>query len=281
VPDAHATADFRGQLHSRASRALAAALVLVGWTGLVTTALAGAFGLGDLLLPAGLFPTVLAFAVAPAIAAWLVERSAAARMAVHEVAVALRRADLHVELARGEITGLVPWTIPLPGPGLSIALRDGRTLSYGFEIADPAGPLTVLGPATAMSHPVVVWAHARATQSPWRWHHLLWKFVGFALAPAIVLFNAHQHIAYGGTLGQYYFEGLGPYLRTFAVIWATTSIYLVLWAGVWRALGEGVALLAAVVAPSRAARVRRTVEIACRVLYYAGAPALLAVRFFI
>jgi len=281
VPDAHATADFRGQLHSRVSRALAAALVLVSWTSLVAIALAGAFGLGDLLLPAGFLATLLAFAVAPALAAWLVERSASARLAVLDDAVALRRADLHVELARGEIAGLVPWTIPLPGPGLSLALRDGRTLPYGFETADPAGPLTVLGPVSAMRHPVVVWAHARATQPPWRWHHLLWKFVGFALAPAAVVFNAHQHIAYGGTLGQYYLEGLGPYLRTFGVMWATTGVYLVLWAGVWRALGEGVALLAAVVAPSRAARVRRTVEVACRVLYYAGAPALLTARFLV
>jgi hypothetical protein len=281
VPDADATTDFRGQLHSRISRALVAALVAVSRTSLVGVALAGAFGAGDLFLPPVLGPTLLAFVVGPALAAWLVERTAAARMTVRDDAVALRRADVHVELARDEIAGLVPWTVPLPGPGVSVALRAGRTLPYGFETADPAGPLTVLGPSTATRHPVVVWAHARAAQPPWRWHHLLWKFVGFALAPAAVLFNAHQHIAYGGTLGQYYFEGLAPYLRTFAIFWATTTVYLILWASMWRALGEGVALAAAVVAPSHAARVRRSVEVACRLLYYAGAPALLAVRFLV
>jgi hypothetical protein len=35
----------------------------------------------------------------------------------------------------------------------------------------------------------------------------------------------------------------------------------------------------ALVAPSHAARVGRAVEVACRVLYYAGAPGLVAARF--
>jgi hypothetical protein len=53
----------------------------------------------------------------------------------------------------------------------------------------------------------------------------------------------------------------------------------VLWASVWRGPAEGASLLAAYVAPAQAARVRRAAEVACRVLYYAGVPALLALRF--
>ena len=113
----------------------------------------------------------------------------------------------------------------------------------------------------------------------WRWYHLVGKFVAFALLPASVLFYTHQHIAYGGTFGQYYLEGLGPYVATLVTYWVTVAIYLVLYAGVWRGLGEGVALVAARVAPSRAARVRRAVEVTCRVLYYGGAPLLLVARY--
>src|SRR5206468_3785068 len=82
-----------------------------------------------------------------------------------------------------------------------------------------------------------------------------------ALLPTAVLFNAHQHITYGGVLGEYYLLGLGSYVRTFAVHWLTLTIYLVLYASVWRGLAEGTALLGACVAPARAAWVRRAAEI--------------------
>ena len=71
-----------------------------------------------------------------------------------------------------------------------------------------------------------------------------------ALGPAAVLFYTHQHIAFGGLLGEYYLMGLGPYLRTAAVHWATVTVYLLLWAGVWRGAGEVVAWAAAALAPS-------------------------------
>ena len=131
----------------------------------------------------------------------------------------------------------------------------------------------------AVDHPTMVYAHAKAAAGAWRWYHLMAKFPLFALAPTAVLFNAHQHIAYGGPLGEYYLYGLGAYLETFAIYRATVTTYCVLYASVWRGLAEGVALLAAHVAPSRAARVRRAAEIACRVLYYGGVPVLLALRF--
>jgi len=57
------------------------------------------------------------------------------------------------------------------------------------------------------------------------------------------------------------------------------TIYQVLYASVWRGLAEPVCLVAAAVAPSRAARVRRAAELAIRVVYYVGVPALLALRF--
>ena len=101
----------------------------------------------------------------------------------------------------------------------------------------------------------------------------------FALLPAAVLFNAHQYIAYGGTLGQYYLEGLAPYLETLAIYWSTMSIYLVLYAAPWRGVAEGASLLTAWMSPRHAVRVRRAAETTCRVVFYAGVPLLLLARF--
>jgi apolipoprotein N-acyltransferase len=105
------------------------------------------------------------------------------------------------------------------------------------------------------------------------------KFPLFALLPTAPLFNVHQHIAYGGTLGQYHLLGGRAFAADLALHWATVSICLVLWASVWRGLAEAAALAAAHVAPARAARVRRAVESACWWLYYAGVPLLLLLRF--
>ena len=61
--------------------------------------------------------------------------------------------------------------------------------------------------------------------------------------------------------------------------WGTLILYLVLYAALWRGVAEAVAWGAAWVAPSRAARVRRAVEIGHRIAYYGGVPALVIIRF--
>ena len=268
---------LKGHLHSPFSRLVSGALVAVSRLSLPVLAVAGLLGDGDLLTTPVLVGSLLVFAVLPAAAAWMVERATAAEVAVGDDVV-LARPDLRLEVPRAAIDRVHPWALPVPGPGVSFALRSGRRLSHGLELADPVPLLGALGQERDL-HPVAVWAHARAATRPWRWHHLLWKFGLFALAPTAVLFNAHQHIAYGGWRGQYYLEGPGPYFRTFAIYWLTVAIDLLLWAALWRAVGEGAALAAACVAPSRAARMRRLVEVACRLVYYAGVPALVAARF--
>jgi hypothetical protein len=184
------------------------------------------------------------------------------------------------------VVGVRAWRIPLPGPGFSLVGSSGRRLGYGLQMRDPAPAILALAeqggiePArAALDHPTIVYGRAKAGAGRWRWYHLVVKFPLFALAPAAVLFNAHQHIAYGGALGEYYLLGLGPFLQTVAIYWATTTIYCVLWASLWRGPAEAASLVAARVAPSRAAGVRRAAEIACRVLYYGGVPVLLAIRF--
>jgi len=225
-------------------------------------------------------------ALLPAVAAFLIERACTADVEVHPTELVIRGRGLRMEIPRTAVAAIVPWTVPLPGPGFALRMQSGRRFSHGLQAADPTPLLSALSASTridaagaATRHPNLVYAHAKRSGRRWRWYHLLFKFVLFALVPTAVWFNAHQHIAYGGLLGQYYLEGLGPYLKTFLISWSLAAIYLLLYASVWRAAAEGIALLAAWVAPAHALRARRAVEIACRAVYYAGVPLLVLLPF--
>jgi len=235
--------------------------------------------------PIVLAQLVVLCALLPELAAQLIRRRCAAQVEIGDADLMVRRTDLLMEIPLRAITGLQPWRLPVPGSGLVLRMRSGRRLRDAIETDDPVPLLDALAAAgvaaahSARQHPSVVYAHAAAAMPAWRWYHYAWKFVVFGLAPTAVFFNAHQYIAYGGTLGQYYLLGLGPYLRTFLVYWVTLAMYLILYAGVWRAVAESAALWAAWLAPARALQARRIAEISCQVLYYAGVPALVAVRF--
>ena len=225
------------------------------------------------------------FFLLPALSAAAIGRALTARVRVGDDALTIEHVGLRIDVPRGAIGRVAPWWLPLPAPGFGIVLASGRRLGHGLAAPDPTPLLHALAArgvpsaAATADHPVVVYARARAAHGPWRWTHLAAKFPLFALGPTALLFNVHQHIAYGGLLGQYYMLGLRAYVETFAVYWATVSIYQVLYASLWRGLAEPICLLAAAVAPSRAARVRRAAEIVIRMLYYGGVPAFLALRF--
>jgi hypothetical protein len=232
--------------------------------------------------PILLVQLVALFALLPALAAACIGRVGAARVERGAADLIVRRADLQVEIPTDAIARLAVWAVPLPGPGVTLWLRSGKRLRYVLQLDDPAPLLHALGGAAAhaaLDHPTVVYAHAAAAAPRWRWYHYGWKYALFALAPTAVFFNAHQHIAYGGPLGEYHLLGLTAYLRTFAVYWVTLAIHLVLFASLWRGAAEAASLGAAWAAPSRAARVRRGAERCCQVFYYAGVPALVALRF--
>src|SRR5579871_528139 len=229
-------------------------------------------------------PVIVLWAL-PGVAAWLLRRACAAGVTCRGGVLLVRTRDRTVEVPCAAVARVAPWMLPLPGPGLSLWLRSGRRLGHGLAVTDPGPLLAVLADAGVesargvLAHPAVAWARARAAARRERWYHRLGKFGGFALLPAALVFNAHQHIAFGGPLGQYYLEGPAAYLRTFAIYWAFAATYLLLWAALWRAAGEAVAGLAAAVAPSRAARVRRAVEIGCRLGYYVGVPVIVLLPF--
>src|SRR5262245_301095 len=129
---------------------------------------------------------------------------------------------------------------------------------------------------TTRRHPAVVYACTRRHR---RVAAMVAKFAGFGLLPTAALFYTHQHIAYGGTFGQYYLEGLVPYLTTFAAYWTTVVILLASYASMWRALAEGAVGIAALFGEGSARGARRAAEVACALAYYVGVPIILALRY--
>ena len=182
--------------------------------------------------PAGRLCSALCSPSRPAgSAAWLLERAArGARRGARRARSSLRRATCASRCRRARSRARCPGPSRCPAPGSRFALRVGPRAVAAWLSRPPIALLAAPGGDAQPRHPVVVWAQRSAPrQPPWRWYHPLWKFVGFALVPAAVLFNAHQHIAYGGTLGQYYLEGLACRICARSrVYWLMVAVYLVL-----------------------------------------------------
>jgi hypothetical protein len=284
-PSAVRTAELSVRAYPLTARLAAAFLVAVSGISLPAIGLLVWLSSDPPILPPVLFRLFAVLTIAPSAGAALINRLCRAEATIDDGLV-LERPGLHVTVPAAAISRIVPWPLPLPGPGLSFRLRSGRRLAWGIVLSDPLPLLEqlaerggVAAARAAAAHPAVAYAHARATLMRRRWYHLTAKFPLFALAPTAVLFTTHQWIAYGGPLGQYYLEGLGPYLRTFAVYWAALSIYLACYASVWRGLAEAGCLAFTWATPQRAAHVRRVAEAGCRLAYFAGVPAFLASRY--
>jgi hypothetical protein len=196
----------------------------------------------------------------------------------------LRRRGQEIDVDPAAIERIVPWRVPLPGPGLSLWMDSAGRLRHALQTDDPDQLLRALGEDTkaaraAATHPAVVYARARHAVGLARWYHVLGKFGLFSLLPTVIFFRLDQYITYGGAFGQYLLEGLWPYLTSFAFYWILFTIHLMLYASVWRGLAEGASLLAASLAPASAITVRRWSERAVQIGYYGGVPALLGLRF--
>jgi apolipoprotein N-acyltransferase len=226
------------------------------------------------MTPLILFRAVTVLAALPALAAWLLERAFAAQLVVEGRDLVVRARGRRLEIPLDAVAGAVPWRVPLPRPGVSIVLGSGRELAVAVD--DPGALLARLG--VDNDDPIVLWAGARSRSARPRWYRPLVQFALFGLVPGAILFRTHQWIAYGGTFGQYYLLGLRAYLVTFAVYWATVTIYLVLWANVWRLIAEAATLVAAYRRPYRTTAFRRAAERAHGLFYYGGALLVLLVR---
>ena len=234
--------------------------------------------------PGMLLRSLVLFSVLPALCGQAILRIFRASVARADGGIRIERPGLAVHVPCAAIEGAMPWRIPAPGPGLSLRLRSGARLATGLRTDAPDEILDLLAAggvdtSAAREHPTIVYQRERARRGRRGPVRLLVKYLGFGALPAAVFFNAHQYIAYGGTLGQYYLYGLGPYLETATIYWGLTATFLVLYASVWRGLAEIASLLAAWLTPTHAATARRISERACTLLYYGGVPLLVVYRF--
>jgi hypothetical protein len=217
----------------------------------------------------------------PAVVAFAIGRAFRGSAETAGGVLRLHRGDVDVEVPADRIAVVRPWRLPLPSPGVTLSLRSGGRVPFAVAARDPTPFLALLEAvgvdvAAARRDPNIV----RAATAPARgWGSLLLKFVVFGGAMASILFYTHQHIAYGGTFGQYYLEGPAAWLSTLAQYWATTVILLVSYAGFWRAGAEVVVWTVAALRADRAWSARRIVEAVCGLAYYAGLPILLALRY--
>jgi apolipoprotein N-acyltransferase len=232
--------------------------------------------LTPLVLAEGLFALVLV----PELCARLVLRAFAAEVSASDGALRIAAGLRRIEAPLAALGEARAWRLPLPSAGLALRLRSGARL-VGLAAAAPGPLLEVLAQAgvAAPASATLAWAGARAAWRRRWWGHPLLAIGVASLLPGAVGFYAHQHIAFGGLLGEYYLMGLGAWLATAARYWGTSLLYLTLWSGCFRVAIETLTWLAAHALPARSPEARSAAERSAALLYYASIPSLLALRF--
>lgn len=220
----------------------------------------------------------------PAVLAAAIQRALAARARIDAGMLVLQQRNQRIEIPLDRIVTARTWRIPLPATGIDLELASGARFAQGIAVADIHALLRALAHAgspvrlsEAVSTRLADYATARARATWPRLDHPLVKFVLFPLLPALPAFRLHQHIAFGGTFGEYYTYGLAAWLTGLLVWWAAWSIGLMLFAAVLRIVVE-TAHLALLPWPSRAHAMRRALAALSRGVFYVGLPAWLVVR---
>ena len=245
-----------------------------------------AFFVPEPITPGRLLRAFWLLVLAPEVTVWILRYLLAAKVCVEGGATVVQLRTRRVEIPLSALDGIVPWTLPLPAPGLWLRLRSGARYSDGLHVEEPGAFLQALREAGARSelvdrvarHPTLLYGQSKH-RSASRFDHPFFKYVLFALVPTVPLFRLRQLLTYGGTFGEYYDFGLKAYLLGFGIHWVLYGVYLLLYAALLRTLAEALALAAAWVAPSYEARIRRACEIVQRVLYFGGVPLVLILRF--
>ena len=243
--------------------------------------------LGDAALQTSTLAQIRAFTLLfliPEGAACCLLLAFAARASIEHGALVLESRRHRLELPVRDIAAVEPWRMPLPGAGASLRLADGKRWGYGLALDDPlalaralagaGGPLLSEGPSPRAA----LYARARRAIQRGRLGLPLAKFVLLPLALAIPAFRLHQHIAYGGSFGEYDSLGLNAYLLSFALWWASWTIGVVLCATALRAVIEAATLALIVLRPAVAIEARRWLERLALAALYLGLPTWLLLR---
>ncbi len=237
------------------------------------------------LNPLRLIRLVTVLSLLPALTALLGQRLLRARVQIAEGNLTVEQHWRKIEVPLASIVDVVPWVIPLPGPGFWIHLRAGGRWKYGIQSEQPAALNDAIAAAGVpsrfgfASRASLVYSAARSaygTPTPFR---RVLQFPLFALLPTIPLFRVHQIIAYGGAFGEYYLYGAKAYLAGFAIYWTTVTIYCLLYAAALRSAVEIAAIATALVAPRHAPTFRKGSEVLANVAYYLGVPIVVILRF--
>lgn len=224
----------------------------------------------------------------PLIAAWVIQRLCIAQVRLVDGMLVLRQRAQRIEIPLSQIAALQPWRLPLPGNGVDLRFVSGRRWGYAIALADPLALLRALAaagsPARLVDGPglrIANFASLRAVATRSWLDHPLLKFALFPLLPALPAFRLHQHIAFGGTFGEYYTYGLGAYLAGLLIWWAAWSIGLMLLAALLRVAIEACTQLVFAGRPMAAPGVRRHLESLGRLIFYLGVPVWLILRIFL
>ncbi len=266
-------------------RAAAGLLRVFTFGGLSWIGMAQLFGDGaqtNTLTQIGMFAALV---LAPELAVWSIMRAFSARLSIENEMLVIEQRERRIEIPVKEIVALEAWKFPLPEAGMYLRLKPDQRWSFGIAIADPsafsralisAGGMPVL--ADALAGGMSIYARVRQAVPRWRIDHPAFKFLLFSLVPALPAFRLHQHIAFGGTFGEYYTFGLKAYLIALAIWWASWVIGMVLFAALLRVVIEAVTLLSIAVRPQRAIDARTAMENLGRLLFFVGVPAWLLMR---
>ncbi|MGE4070166.1 MAG: apolipoprotein N-acyltransferase [Lysobacterales bacterium] len=221
----------------------------------------------------------------PAIAAWAIARVHTATARISGELLALQQRWQRIEIPVASLAAIRLWRLPLPGVGFDLEFVSGRRFASGLCCADPRALLQALCAAgasvqlvdTACGH-MADYAVTRARSLRPRLDHGLIKFGLYPLLPALPAFRLHQHIAFGGTFGEYYTYGLQAWLSGLLIWWAAWAMGLMLYAALLRVGTETVMAWIAWSRPASAAAVRTALEWAGRLAFYGGAPLYLLIR---
>ena len=223
--------------------------------------------------------------ILPALCGWWIRRRCTASMQLDAEALRLVGNGRTRVVPIREIVAITPWTVPMPTPGLSLRLASGTSLAAATGWRDPSQVASMLHHAGAPAITptrnealALAAARTRAEAPRWRIDHPWFKFGLFPLLLALPAFRLHQHIAYGGTFGEYYSFGLQAYLLALLIWWASWSIGMTLFGALLRVLVELTALAVLLMRPRNASGARYLLQGAARAIYFIGAPAWLAWR---